>query len=126
MFLPGGTDREVWTGCPILYLIPIVGLIVAIVVFYDLAKSFGHGVGFTIGLVLLSWIFLLILWLGRSRYLGPAGSPQEASPDGPGNEERPAAAKDRWSTQCQVPGLVSGGGVVAFLATPSLRWLRQP
>ena len=57
----------------ILYIIPIVGLIVAIVVFYDLAKSFGHGVGFTIGLVLLSWIFLLILWLGGSRYLGPRG-----------------------------------------------------
>jgi hypothetical protein len=62
----------------ILYIIPIVGLIVAIVVFYDLAKSFGHGVGFTIGLVLLSWIFLLILWLGGSRYLGPRGEPAGA------------------------------------------------
>jgi Family of unknown function (DUF5684) len=62
----------------ILYIIPIVGIIVAIVVFYDLAKSFGHGVGFTIGLVLLSWIFLLILWLGRSRYLGPGGEPAGA------------------------------------------------
>jgi hypothetical protein len=57
----------------ILYIIPIVGLIVAIVVLYDLAKSFGHGVGFTIGLEVLSWIFLLILWLGGSRYLGPRG-----------------------------------------------------
>jgi len=57
----------------ILYIIPVVGFIVAIVVLYDLAKSFGHGVGFTIGLVLLSWIFLLILWLGGSRYLGPRG-----------------------------------------------------
>ena len=62
----------------ILYIIPIVGLIVGIVVFYDLAKSFGHGVGFTIGLVLLSWIFLLILWLGSSRYLGPRGEPTGA------------------------------------------------
>ena len=62
----------------LLYLIPIVGLIVAIVVCYDLAKSFGHGVGFTVGLVLLSWIFLLILWLGRSRYLGPGGEPAGA------------------------------------------------
>jgi hypothetical protein len=59
----------------ILYLIPLVGLIIAIVVLYDLAKSFGHGVGFTIGLVLLTWIFLLILWLGGSRYLGPRGEP---------------------------------------------------
>ena len=62
----------------ILYIIPLVGLIIAIVVLYDLAKSFGHGVGFTIGLVLLSWIFLLILWLGGSRYLGPRGEPAGA------------------------------------------------
>ena len=62
----------------ILYIIPVVGFIVAIVVLYDLAKSFGHGVGFTIGLVLLSWIFLLILWLGGSRYLGPRGEPTGA------------------------------------------------
>jgi hypothetical protein len=69
-------DRPWWWL--ILYLIPIVGLIIAIVVFYDLAKSFGHGAGFTVGLVLLSWIFLLILWLGRSRYLGPRGEPAGA------------------------------------------------
>jgi hypothetical protein len=62
----------------ILYIIPLVGLIIAIVVLYDLAKSFGHGVGFTVGLVLLSWIFLLILWLGSSRYLGPRGEPAAA------------------------------------------------
>jgi Family of unknown function (DUF5684) len=62
----------------ILYIIPIVGIIIAIVVLYDLAKSFGHGVGFTIGLVLLDWIFLLILWLGGSRYLGPRGEPAGA------------------------------------------------
>ena len=62
----------------ILYIIPVVGIIIAIVVLYDLAKSFGHGVGFTIGLVLLSWIFLLILWLGGSQYLGPRGEPTGA------------------------------------------------
>lgn len=62
----------------ILYIIPVVGFVIAIVVLYDLATSFGHGVGFTIGLVLLSWIFLLILWLGSSRYLGPRGEPRKA------------------------------------------------
>jgi len=56
----------------ILYFIPLVNIVVAIIVLYDLSKSFGHGVGFTIGLILLSWIFLLVLWLGSSRYTGPA------------------------------------------------------
>jgi len=48
-------------------------LVVYIIVLNDLSKSFGHGGGFTVGLVLLSIIFWFILWLGQSRYLGPAG-----------------------------------------------------
>ncbi len=56
----------------ILFFIPIVNLVVWIIVAYDLARSFGHGAGFTIGLVFLGWIFLLILGLNSSRYLGPA------------------------------------------------------
>lgn len=37
----------------LLFLIPFVGLIIWIIVAYDLARSFGHGAGFTIGLILL-------------------------------------------------------------------------
>jgi len=63
----------------ILFLIPFVNIIIWIIVAYDLARSFGHGAGFTIGLVLLSWIFLLILGVNSSRYLGPAaGTPAAA------------------------------------------------
>jgi Family of unknown function (DUF5684) len=58
----------------ILLLIPFVNFIVWIIVAYDLARSFGHGAGFTIGLVLLGWIFLLILGVNSSRYLGPAAA----------------------------------------------------
>ncbi|HTY70804.1 MAG TPA: DUF5684 domain-containing protein [Actinomycetes bacterium] len=58
----------------ILFFIPLVSLIIWIIVAYDLARSFGHGAGFTVGLVLLSWIFLLILGLDSSRYLGPAAA----------------------------------------------------
>jgi len=57
-----------------LFLIPIVNLIISIIVYYDLSRSFGHGGGFTVGLVFLSWIFLLILWLGQSEYRGPAAT----------------------------------------------------
>jgi len=58
----------------ILYFIPFVNIVVAIIVYYDLARSFGHGVGFTVGLVLLSWIFLLVLGLNADQYLGPAAA----------------------------------------------------
>ena len=51
-----------------LCIIPLVDVVVAIVVWYDLSMSFGHRVGFTVGLVLLNCIFLLILWLGSSQY----------------------------------------------------------
>jgi hypothetical protein len=55
----------------------IVNIIVAIIVYYDLAKSYGKGAGFTIGLILLSFIFIPILGFGSSRYLGPAaGGPR--------------------------------------------------
>jgi hypothetical protein len=57
----------------ILFLIPIVNIVIGIIVYYDLSVSFGHGVGFAIGLIFLGWIFLLILWLGSSTYSGPAG-----------------------------------------------------
>jgi hypothetical protein len=48
--------------------IPFVNIIIAIIVFNDLAKSFGKGIGFTIGLLFLSFIFLPILAFGKSKY----------------------------------------------------------
>ena len=45
--------------------------IINILALYKLSKAYGHGVGFTVGLVLLNPIFLLILGLGSSEYQGP-------------------------------------------------------
>lgn len=56
----------------VLLLIPIVNWVIIIIVYNDLSKSFGHGVGFTLGLIFLSWIFLAILAWGSSQYRGPA------------------------------------------------------
>lgn len=70
----------------LLLLIPIVDIVILIIVYYDLAKSFGHGVGFTIGLIFLNIIFFLILGFGGSRYLGPRGmapTPAYIPPAGP-------------------------------------------
>jgi len=57
----------------LLLLIPLVNLIVLIIVMNDLSKSFGHGVGFTLGLLFLSTLFFLILGFGGSKYVGPGG-----------------------------------------------------
>lgn len=56
----------------LLMLIPIVNFVVVIVVMNDLSKSFGHGVGFTLGLIFLPYIFFLVLAFGSSQYQGAA------------------------------------------------------
>lgn len=58
----------------ILFLIPFVGFIIAIIVTIDLAKSFGKGVGFAIGMILLGIIFYPILAFGSAEYQGPAAA----------------------------------------------------
>ncbi len=56
----------------ILLLIPLVNFIIGIILCIDLAKSFGKGVGFAIGLILLGVIFFPILGFGSAQYQGPA------------------------------------------------------
>ena len=56
----------------LLMLIPIVNFIIWIIVSLDVAKNFGKGVGFGIGIVFLSFIFLPILGFGDAHYQGPA------------------------------------------------------
>ena len=58
----------------LLMLIPLVNIVIAIYVIHLLSKSFGHGVGFTLGLLFLSIIFYPILGFGDSKYVGPAGA----------------------------------------------------
>ncbi len=60
----------------LLMLVPVVNLVLAIWVLNLLSKSFGHEVGFTLGLIFLSFIFIPILGLGESKYVGPAGKAQ--------------------------------------------------
>jgi hypothetical protein len=58
----------------VLYFIPLVNFVIAIITYDGLSKSFGKGTGFTIGLIFLGPIFLLILGFGSARYVGPAAS----------------------------------------------------
>lgn len=63
----------------LLLLIPFVNLVVLIIWYVELARSFGKGAGFAIGMVFLPFIFLLILAFGDSKYVGPGGQPAGGS-----------------------------------------------
>lgn len=54
----------------LLCLIPFVGFVMMVLMWYKLAKAFGKGVGFTIGLLFLSVVFVPILAFDRSEYQG--------------------------------------------------------
>ena len=51
-----------------LLLIPLVNIAVAIILSVDLAKNFGKGVGFGLGLAFLGFIFYPILGFGSAQY----------------------------------------------------------
>ena len=56
----------------ILAIIPIVNIVIWLIVSLDLAKSFGRGTGFGVGLFFLSFIFAPILGFGSDTFKGPA------------------------------------------------------
>jgi hypothetical protein len=56
----------------LLLLIPCVNIVIMFIIYIELAKVFGQGTGFGIGLILLGFIFLPILAFGSSVYVGPA------------------------------------------------------
>ena len=51
-------------------IISIVGWVISIIGYHKLSKAFGHGAGFTVGMVLLPSIFQIILGFGKSQYIG--------------------------------------------------------
>ena len=54
----------------LLLMIPIANIIIAIMWCINLAKAFGKGTGFAIGLIFLEGIFILILAFGSAKYIG--------------------------------------------------------
>jgi hypothetical protein len=54
----------------ILMLIPFVNVIILIILSVDIAKRFGRGVGFAIGMIFLPIIFWPILAFGSAQYQG--------------------------------------------------------
>ena len=54
----------------LLLLIPIAGIVFYIITNVKLAKAFGKGGGFAVGLILLGVVFYCILGFGKDVYLG--------------------------------------------------------
>jgi hypothetical protein len=55
----------------LLMLVPVVNIIPAIMVCFDLARAFGKGTGAGLGILLLGPIFIMWLAFGDARYVGP-------------------------------------------------------
>lgn len=73
------------------FLVPFAGAIFEIILFYKLAKAFGHGVGMTI-LCFVGGIGFLIMGFGKSKYLGPNGGGGAGVSTGTGVQPQPPVA----------------------------------
>ncbi|HWZ15374.1 MAG TPA: DUF5684 domain-containing protein [Mucilaginibacter sp.] len=70
-----------------LFFIPCVNIVFMIWTVNLLSKSFGQTEGFTVGLVLLGFVFYPILGFGTYKYLGPsAAEAQGMNPNNPFNQ----------------------------------------
>ena len=78
-------------GILILAATGIAALVLQIIFYHKLSRAFGHGAGFTVGLIFLNVIFIMILAFGSSRYMG-------------GNNEPALAGEDAGSYRYKEPG----------------------
>ncbi len=78
----------------ILLFVPVVNLIIGVIMSIDIAKHFGKGTGFGVGLALLGVIFYPILGFSSAQYGSPAG--MDAAPrqmmDAPSEDQHEEAA----------------------------------
>ena len=67
------SGKPLWWVILIL-LIPIVNIVLLIMVYHGISKAFGKDAGFTVGMVLLPFIFFPILAFGKATYTAPPAS----------------------------------------------------
>ena len=63
-----------WAALIPIYNYVVLLEIVGIIVIHNLSKVFGKGVGYTLGLIFLGFIFYPVLALGSATYTKPAGA----------------------------------------------------
>ena len=70
LYMYSGDFDAVAMLCAILNSLSYIGLLIFLIIMkYNLAKSFGHRGGFTVGLVLLEPVFYMILGFGSDKYV---------------------------------------------------------
>lgn len=62
-------NKPVWWAILIL-LVPIANIIFVLLLFIEIAKAFGQGAGFGVGMFFLGIIFVPILGFGSAKYIG--------------------------------------------------------
>ena len=76
LFPVSGYLTSTYEVASLMYIIgTVLGLVASVIgfmQFHKLSRAFGHGFGFTLGLIFLNPIFMLILAFGKSQYVGPA------------------------------------------------------
>lgn len=86
----------------ILFFIPCVNIIFMIWTINLMSKSYGQSEGFTIGLILLGFIFWPILGFGNYPYLGPSAA-EARNMNNPGNPFPPNNYQDPFSNNNPPP-----------------------
>lgn len=61
-------DKPAWWI--VLFFIPFANIVAAVMLFHGMSTKFGKGAGFTVGLILLGFIFFPILGFGDAQYQG--------------------------------------------------------
>jgi hypothetical protein len=64
----------------LLFFIPLVNVVVSVIVYNELSKAFGKGVGFTVFILLLPYIAFPVLGFGDAKYTNPAGKSASSTP----------------------------------------------
>ena len=112
----------VYLAAVLLAWIPIVGFILAIVIFViylmgclDMAKCFGRGSGTGVGLWLLPFVFAPILGFGEAQYVGPAA----ATAGGYGGAAPPPPAAGTFAAPPAPPAPPAAPVTPAQATTPS-------
>ncbi len=59
--------KELWWI--VLFIIPCVSIVAWVIVAFDLAKAYGKGAGYGLGLIILPFLFMPILGFGSSQYV---------------------------------------------------------
>lgn len=72
----GGADAMMMGGTALISMLVflatgIVSVVINIILYVKMARAYGYGGGFAVGLILVNTVFILILGLGNAEYVGP-------------------------------------------------------